>query len=117
MQRFQSLAVWQKAHVFTLAIYEVTEHFPKAKTFGLATQLQRQAMTVPLKIAEGCGQELATDLLRCLRNARGLGVEIEYMLLLARDLRFIEPLAHDVLLDQCVEVRRMLSGFMKSVAA
>jgi four helix bundle protein len=117
MQRFQSLAVWQKAHAFTLAICEVTERFPKAETFGLANQLRRQSMTVPLKIAEGCGQELSADLLRCLRHARGLGVEIEYLLLLARDLRFIEAPTHDVLLDQCVEVRRMLSGFMKSVAA
>jgi four helix bundle protein len=104
MQRFQSLAVWQKAHAFTLAIYSATEQFPRAEAFGLAAQ-----------IAEGCGQEGSTEFLRCLQHARGVAVEVEYLLLLARDLRFIEAPAYDTLQDQLIEVRKMLSGFMKTL--
>jgi four helix bundle protein len=115
MQRFQSLAVWQKAHAFTLAIYGATEQFPRAEAFGLAALMRRESMVIPLKIAEGCGQENSVDFLRCLQHARGIAVEVEYLLLLARDLRFIEPPAYDTLQDQLVEVRKMLSGFMKTL--
>jgi four helix bundle protein len=115
MQRFQSLAVWQKAHSFTLAVYGAAEHFPRAESLGLATQLRRETMIIPLKIAEGCGQDMNSEFLRCLQHARGTAVDVEYLLLLARDLRFIEPPAYEALQNQLIEVRKMLSGFMKSL--
>jgi four helix bundle protein len=68
-----------------------------------------------MKIAEACGQDGEVEFRKCLQPARAIGVEVEYQLLLARDLQFIEPAAHQVLQDQLVEVRRMLSGLMKAV--
>ena len=72
-------------------------------------------MTLTMKIAEGCGQDSDMDYVRCLKHSRAVGVEVEYQLLLARDLQFLDTPSYDSLQGQLIEVRRMLSGLLKSV--
>ena len=114
MRDFRYLDVWHKSHAFTLKIHAITEAFPKVETYGLAATLRRTASQMTMKIAEAAGQDDAADFARCLRNSRGIAVEVEYQVLLARDLHFIEPPAYDALHDQVVEVRRMLSGLLRA---
>ena len=116
MQAFHNLEVWRKAHALTLAVYRLTEEFPRAETFGLAVQLRRLASAISMKIAEACGRDHSAEFAQCLGQARGTGVELEYPLLLGRDLQLIQPEAHDPLQGQVVEVRRMLSGLMRSAS-
>lgn len=113
MQDFRNLAVWNKAHQFTLTIYKTTEGFPRPETFGLAATLRRGTASVAMKIAEACGQDSSSDFSQRLLHARAICVEVEYQLLLARDLQFIEPPAYDALQHQLIEVRKMLSGLIK----
>jgi four helix bundle protein len=115
LQAFRNLDVWHKAHQFTLHVYRVTEGFPKIEAFGLAATLRRGSAQIAMKIAEGCGREDSGEFIRCLQQARGLGIEVEYQLLLARDLQFVNPDDYDALQDQLIEVRKMLSGFMKTL--
>jgi four helix bundle protein len=117
VQPFRNVDVWHKAHELTLRIYTITESFPRAETFGLSIQLRRLSANIPLRIAEGCGREDPVEFIKCLHQARATGVELEYLLLLARDLKFIEPAVHDALQSQLIEVRKMLSGFMKTLEA
>ena len=114
MRDFRQLDVWHKAHALTLAMYRATEHFPKSETFGLVTTMRRGATQLTMKIAEGWGQDTSAAFMRCLQQARGVGIEIEYQLLLARDLQFLATDAHDALRDQVIEVRRMLSGVLRA---
>jgi four helix bundle protein len=80
-------------------------------------QLRRGSMNSALKIAEGCGQEAPSEFVRCLLHARGVGVELEYLLLLGSDLQLIKAFDYEVLLDQVVRVRKMLSGLIKTLQA
>ena len=114
MRDFRQLDVWHKAHALTLATYRATEHFPKSETFGLVTTLRRGTTHLTTKIAEACGQDTSPDFMRVLQQARGMGVEVEYQLLLARDLQFLATDTHDALRDQVIEVRRMLSGVLRA---
>lgn len=114
MRDFHHLDAWHKAHAFALAIYRITESFPKAETFGLSATLRRGSANIAMKIAEGCGHDTNAEYVACLRQARGMGMESEYHLLLARDLQFIEPASHDALQHQVIEVRKMLTGLIKS---
>ena len=107
--------MWHKAHQFTLHVYRVTEGFPKIEAFGLAATLRRGLAQIAMKIAEGCGREEAGEFVRCLQQARGVGVEVEYQLLLSHDLRLIEPNDYAVLQEKLIEVRKMLSGFIKTL--
>ena len=76
--------------------------------------MRRGATQLTMRIAEGCGQDLQPDYIRCLQGARGLAVEVEYQLLLARDLQLLANEQHDALRDQVIEVRRMLSGLIRT---
>ena len=58
MQNYKDLKVWEKAHSFTLSVYEATKFFPKEELYGLTNQLRRCAASVPANIAEGCGKKL-----------------------------------------------------------
>ena len=113
MRDFQNLDAWSKAHHLALAVYRLTEAFPSSETFGMTMSLRRGSSHVAMKIAEACGRDDGEPYAAGLRHARGLGVELEYQFLLARDLHLMDEVQHDSLRDQIVEVRRMLSGVIK----
>jgi hypothetical protein len=56
VQDFRKLAVWEKAHQFTLSTYQATRVFPKEEIYGLTNQIRRSAASIPAHIAEGCGR-------------------------------------------------------------
>lgn len=116
MRDFRTLSVWQKAHALTLEIYRCTARFPRSEKFGLASQLRRAAASIPSNIAEGCGRGSDSDFGRFIQNAIGSASEVEYQLLLARDLTYFDGAVHDRHSAAIVEVRRMLIGLRQSLS-
>ncbi len=115
MQDLRKLAVWRKAHELTLAIYTSTARFPKDEMYGLTSQLRRAASSVPANIAEGCGRGSSADLARFLQIALGSASEVEYHLILAKDLGYISASDQDARQAEVVEVKRMLTSLMRRV--
>ena len=105
MKDFRNLKVWEKAHLLTLALYKVTASFPRDETYGLASQIRRASSSIPSNIAEGCGREGDPELARFCIIARGSATELEYQLLLARDLNLIQPRDYANLSEQTVEIK------------
>ena len=117
MRDFKDLKVWRKSHELTLAVYGATRSFPKDELFGLTSQIRRSCESIPANIAEGCGRDGGLDLVRFLQIAMGSASELEYHLLLARDLRYINNQDHELLSTDVTEVKRMLTGFIRKVRA
>jgi len=117
MRNFKELHVWSKAHTLTLAVYAATATFPREELFGLTGQTRRAAASVPANIAEGCGRGSNAELARFLQTAAGSASELEYHLLLARDLDLLDTAAYDPLAVQVVEVKRMLTTFVQKLNA
>ncbi len=115
MKDFRKLKVWQKAHALTLAIYKATGAFPKYELYGLTSQIQRAAASIPTNIAEGCGKETDADLGRYFQISMGSSSELEYLLLLANDFRYFDSNTYICLNDNLVEVRKMLNAFLKTL--
>ena len=115
MQDFRSLKVWEKAHALTLDIYRVTRPFPAEEQYGLTSQLRRASASVPANIAEGCGRGTPNELARFVQIAQGSASEVEYHLLLAHDLGYLSPTDHHRLEAATVEVKRMLTGLVKTL--
>lgn len=91
MKDFHELKVWQKAHQLTLAVYRITTGFPRAELYGLTSQLRRASSSVPANLAEGCGRNGDAEFARFCSIAMGSASELEYHLLLARELQLIQP--------------------------
>jgi len=85
---FQDLLVWQKAHALVLGIYRTTASFPKHETFGLCSQMQRAAVSVPANIAEGFKRRGRADKARFMNIAQASLEECRYFLILAQDLGY-----------------------------
>jgi four helix bundle protein len=115
MQDFRNLQVWKKAHMLVLDVYRQTDDFPKTEIYGLTSQIRRAAASIPENIAEGCGKHGNPDLVRYLQIAMGSASELEYELLLARDLEYLEPNEYESLQTQLVEMRKMLNGLIISL--
>src|SRR6185437_10473651 len=86
MRDFRELKVWERSHRMTLACYKITNSLPKHELFGLASQIRRCSSSIPANIAEGCGRMGNSEFHRFLQMACGSANELEYHLLLARDL-------------------------------
>ena len=94
MKDFRDLKVWEKAHALVLKCYEATKPFPREEIFGLVSQIRRAAASVPANIAEGCGRRGNAELHRFLQMAMGSANELEYHLLLSKDLGYLKPENH-----------------------
>jgi four helix bundle protein len=111
------LKVWEKAHQLTLAIYHVTGAFPREEIYGLASQMRRAASSIPSNIAEGCGRDGDAELSRFCSVARGSASELDYQILLARDLKLILSPQYEQLSSQAVEIKRMLTVLIQKLNA
>jgi four helix bundle protein len=117
MQDFHELKVWQRAHQLTLAVYQITAKFPREELYGLTSQLRRCSSSIPANIAEGCGRRGDAEFARFCSIAMGSACELEYHLLLAKDLKLIEPKDHTELSERVTELKRMLTALLKKLKA
>jgi len=117
MRDFRELKVWEKAHLLTLQVYGSTKNFPSDERFGLTVQLRRAAASVPTNIAEGCGRESEREIARFMRIAAGSASEVEYQMLLASDLKYIQDETYGELNHQVNEVKRMLNSYIQKLTA
>ena len=117
MQDYRNLKVWERAHLLTLAAYKTTSTFPKDELYGLTSQIRRSCSSIPANIAEGCGRNGDAELARFLQIAMGSASELDYHLLLARDLKFMNTEDYERLVHELAEVRRMLNTFIQKLRA
>jgi four helix bundle protein len=117
MRDFHQLKVWGKAHRLTLAVYKATALFPRTEFYDLTRQLRRAATSIPANIAEGCGRSGAAELARFLHIALGSASELEYHLLLSRDLKLMAESEHERLAGDVTEIKRMLTSLIQKLSA
>ena len=112
---YRDLIVWQRSVQMTVAIYRLTENFPKEEVYGLSSQLRRAGVSVASNIAEGWGRQSEGEYKHFLGMARGSNMEVQTQLVIAAELgmgdqtklRLAEGLSH--------EVGKMLVSLMKTV--
>ena len=117
MEDFKNLKVWTKAHGLTLAIYGATRCFPKEEIYGLTSQIRRAAASIGANIAEGCGRRSDPEMKRFIQIARGSASELEYHLLLAKDLGMLAADEFTELEGKVLEVERMLAALSQRLKA
>ena len=103
------MKAWRKAHDLTLAVYKATANFPGHERYHLTNQLRRASSSICANLAEGCGKDGDRELARYCGIACGSASELEYHLLLAKDLDLIPVDLHVSLEQQTTEIKKMLT--------
>ncbi|MGG9963490.1 four helix bundle protein [Ferruginibacter sp. SUN106] len=114
MQNYKDLKVWEKAHEFTLKVYDITKSFPKEEIYSLTNQLRRAASSIPANIAEGCGKNSQADFANFLNIGLGSANESEYYLLLSKDLLYLKSEIFEILNKIINEIKAMLIALINS---
>jgi four helix bundle protein len=115
MQNYKDLKVWEKAHSFTLKVYEATKSFPKEELYSLTNQLRRSASSIPANIAEGSGKNSQLEFGHFLNIALGSANETEYYLILSKDLTYLNAEDFDILSKMINEIKAMLIALIAKV--
>ena len=90
MRDFKKYDIWKLSHLFTLKIYDLTKSYPKDEIYGLISQIRRASSSIPTNISEGCGRDSDAEFNRFLTIALGSASEVEYLIILSKDLNYID---------------------------
>jgi four helix bundle protein len=115
VRSYRQLKTWQLATEVVTDIYRLTACFPKHELYGLASQMQRAAVSVPSNIAEGHTRDSTKEYLRHLSIAAGSLAEMETQLLVAAKLSYGKAPQIENLLAQAAELGKMLCGLQRSL--
>ena len=112
---FENIIAWKKAHEFVVQVYRTTSSFPDFEKFGLCSQFQRAAVSVPANIAEGYKKVSKADKLRFFNISQGSLEECRYYCILSKDLGYIDDTKYQALLQMLLDTSYMLNAYIKGV--
>ena len=114
---YRDLEVWQESIELSVAIYNLTQFFPKDELYGLNSQLRRAAVSIPSNIAEGYGRASRQDFRRFTAIARGSALEVQTQLTIAARLGLAEEKDMSPVLARAERVGKMLWSLMTKLNA
>lgn len=115
-QKVEDVLVWRKAVALSVAVYKLTDTFPKQEMYGLASQLQRAAVSVASNIAEGRGRLSSGEFRQFLGIAQGSNYEVLTQLVVTKEIGIGEPALLREARKLNVEVGRMLTSYISKVS-
>jgi|SRR5580658_1976923 four helix bundle protein len=115
MKDFHDLHVWERSHRLTLEIYATTLKFPREELYDLTSQIRRCTVSIGANIAEGCGKMGNNEFQRYLQIAAGSASELDYELLLAKDLAYLTKPDYARIAGELSRIRKMLSSLLRKV--
>lgn len=107
MRNWKNYKVWQLAHSFLLEIYGVTPKFPISEQYNLTAQLRRATLSIPTNIVEGAGRKSDAEFRKFLIIAQGSANEVEYLILVAKDLKYLEEEKYKELTEKVIVIKKM----------
>ncbi len=108
VQSFRDLQVWQRSMQLTVAVYRMTQSFPREEVYGLTSQTRRSAVSIPSNIAEGQGRLNTGEFRQFLGVARGSNCELQTQIEIPRALKLGETKLLDEAEKLSHEVGKML---------
>ena len=112
LKSYKELIVWQKAVELVIFIYKLTSKFPKSEAFGIISQLNRAAVSIPSNIAEGYGRRSINEFYQFLSIAYGSALELETQLIIAKKLELAQEKDFENSEAVLQEVLKMLNSMI-----
>jgi len=115
MHQVKNLNVYKKAHILTVDIYRVTNLFPREELYGLVSQMRRSAVSINSNLSEGAARDSNKEYKQFISIAKGSAAELEYQLVLSKELNYINNETADRLIDDIQQIINMLIGLQRSI--
>jgi len=112
MRNFRELKIWQLAIDLAKKIYLLTKEFPATERYGLSSQLQRAAVSIPSNIAEGASRRSEKDFARFLEIALGSAYEVETQLIIAQEVGYFSDVDITITLADLVILQKQINKFV-----
>jgi len=116
MHDYKKLYVWQEAVSFVTEIYRTTKSFPLSERYGLVSQINRSAVSIPSNIAEGAGRNTNGEFKNFLGNAFGSICELETHLIISSNLNYLSLTDLEKLLNKLKVIQKMSYSLLKSIS-
>ncbi|MGO8789320.1 MAG: four helix bundle protein [Terriglobia bacterium] len=110
---YRDLELWQKAMDPVVECYGATKKLPDCELYGLISQIERAAVSIPANVAEGQGRQHRPEFIQHLSIAYGSLTEVETHIQIARRLNYLNDDDERRLLDRTGEVGRLLNGLLR----
>ncbi|WP_273275514.1 four helix bundle protein [Maribacter polysiphoniae] len=115
MRDYKKYTIWQLGHEITLDIYKLSKDLPKEERYEIISQIKRASYSIPSNIAEGCGRETDKEFKHFLIIARGSTTELEYFLILIRDLKYIDNQTFESLNNKVNKLGKNLTSLINKI--
>ena len=116
-RNYHNLQIYHLAYSFALTIYEITKDFPKSEEQNITSQIRRASVSIPLNIAEGSAKASAREFAYFLNISYASAKEVEVLLDLSRDLKYIKKEEYDSLTSKLDELNAKLILFLRNMEA
>lgn len=115
VRNFEDLQAWQNTLDLAVAIYEITQEFPKAEQFSLTNQMRRAASSISANLAEGYGRYRRKEKMQFYKIANGSLLEVKSFCYLSHRLSYISDEQLTKILDLIVICQKLISALIKSI--
>ncbi len=115
MHNYKTLKVWSTSIDLTAKVYLATNSFPKSELFGITSQINRCAVSIPSNIAEGAGRNSEKEFDHFLSIALGSSFELETQLIISKDLGFLNQESYAKLMEDLEPIQKMIYGLKKKL--
>lgn len=110
---YQNYKVWQQSMDLVVNIYQLTKKLPRSEEKGLASQMQRAAVSIPSNIAEGYRRKSKVEFKRYLHFSLGSSAELETQLILTNKIYKLDIFG---IIEDLTIIQKMLSALIKSLS-
>jgi len=115
MHNYKELRIWQEAMEVAQTIYQLTDSFPANEKYGLTSQINRAAISIPSNIAEGAGRSTNKEFSYFISVALGSAYELETQLLLSSRIDLIRVSDIEKPLLDLERLQKMLYKFKQTL--
>lgn len=115
VRSYRELKVWKKGIELIKMIYVLTQSFPRSEVYGLGSQMQRAAVSIPSNIAEGQGRQHTGEFRQFLYIAIGSAAELDTQLVVAVELQYLDAKNAQPIFDLILEIRKMIYGLISKL--
>jgi four helix bundle protein len=114
---YKELIIWKRGISFVKEIYLISDKLPEKEKYGLISQIQRAAISVPLNVAEGWSRKNTKEYIQFLHISLGSLAEVDTILIICEELRYVKSNDTIKIKEEIIELQKMIYSAVKTLTS